>query len=103
MVVVNVVMITGGQVVAYGIDAAFANVHGGWRWMVGLGALPAAGQAFFLFFLPESRRWPVCVMRGLCAKADMEGRSAYHDPQGQHGGGAWDYDENICVRYTGAS
>ncbi|KAL1948431.1 hypothetical protein VTO73DRAFT_12506 [Trametes versicolor] len=56
MVVVNVVMITGGQVVAYGIDAAFANVHGGWRWMVGLGALPAAGQAFFLFFLPESPR-----------------------------------------------
>lgn len=82
MVVVNVVMITGGQVVAYGIDAAFANVHGGWRWMVGLGALPAAGQAFFLFFLPESRKSPVCVMRGLCAGADLEGHSAYHDPQG---------------------
>ncbi|KAI0827356.1 general substrate transporter [Trametes gibbosa] len=56
MVVVNVVLITGGQVVAYGIDAAFANVHGGWRWMVGLGAVPAAAQAMFLFFLPESPR-----------------------------------------------
>ncbi|KAH9854546.1 general substrate transporter [Lenzites betulinus] len=56
MVVVNVVMITGGQVVAYGIDAAFANVHGGWRWMVGLGAVPAAAQAIFLIFLPESPR-----------------------------------------------
>ncbi|KAI0772905.1 general substrate transporter [Trametes elegans] len=56
MVVVNVVMITGGQVVAYGIDAAFANTHGGWRWMVGLGAVPAAAQAAFLFFLPESPR-----------------------------------------------
>ncbi|KAI0672266.1 general substrate transporter [Trametes maxima] len=56
MVVVNVVLITGGQVVAYGIDAAFANTRGGWRWMVGLGAVPAALQAFFLFFLPESPR-----------------------------------------------
>ncbi|KAH9903370.1 general substrate transporter [Cubamyces lactineus] len=56
MVVVNVVMITGGQVVAYGIDAAFENTHGGWRWMVGLGAVPAALQALFLFFLPESPR-----------------------------------------------
>ncbi|KAI0356860.1 general substrate transporter [Trametes cingulata] len=56
MVVVNVVMITGGQVVAYGIDAAFENTRGGWRWMVGLGAVPAALQAGFLFFLPESPR-----------------------------------------------
>lgn len=71
--------------------------------MVGLGALPAAAQAFFLFFLPESRKCPVCVMRGLCAEADMEGGSAYHDPQGQHRGGAWDYDENICIRNPRAS
>ncbi|KAI0634311.1 general substrate transporter [Trametes polyzona] len=73
MVVVNVVMITGGQVVAYGIDAAFANVHGGWRWMVGLGAVPAAAQAVFLFFLPESprimiRRDNVEAARGTMAK-----------------------------------
>jgi hypothetical protein len=38
MVVINVVAITFGQVVAYGIDAGFANVHGGWRWMFGLAA-----------------------------------------------------------------
>lgn len=55
MVVLNVTMITLGQVIAYGIDAAFEDSHGGWRWMVGLGAIPAALQIVFLFFLPESR------------------------------------------------
>ncbi|KAI0029264.1 general substrate transporter [Vararia minispora EC-137] len=56
MVVINVVAITLGQVIAYGIDAGFANVSGGWRWMVGLGTVPAGIQLFFLFFLPESPR-----------------------------------------------
>ena len=55
MVVVNVVMITLGQVIAYAIGAAFEKVGGGWRWMVGLGAVPAAVQLVFLFILPESR------------------------------------------------
>jgi len=62
MVVLNVVMITLGQVIAYGIGAAFSQVHGGWRWMVGLGALPAALQCGFLFFLPESPR--ILLRRG---------------------------------------
>ncbi|KAH9030954.1 general substrate transporter [Lactarius hengduanensis] len=62
MVVINVVAITFGQVVAYGIDAGFANVHGGWRWMVGLGTIPASLQLIFLFFLPESPR--ILLRRG---------------------------------------
>ncbi|KIJ25722.1 hypothetical protein M422DRAFT_62206 [Sphaerobolus stellatus SS14] len=62
MVTLNVVAITGGQVIAYGIGAAFANVHGGWRWMVGLGCVPAATQTVLLFFLPESPR--ILVRRG---------------------------------------
>lgn len=61
MVVVNVVMITLGQVIAYGIDAAFYHTHGGWRWMVGLGAVPSGLQLIFLFFLPESRE---CIYFG---------------------------------------
>lgn len=52
---VSVVMITLGQVIAYGIGAGFFHVSGGWRWMVGLGAVPAGVQLVFLFFLPESR------------------------------------------------
>ncbi len=55
LVVYNVVTITLGQVIAYGIGAAFTHVHSGWRWMVGLGAVPAALQMVFLIFLPESR------------------------------------------------
>ncbi|KAF8263275.1 general substrate transporter [Lactarius quietus] len=62
MVVINVVAITFGQVVAYGIDAGFANIHGGWRWMVGLGTIPAGLQLIFLFFLPESPR--ILLKRG---------------------------------------
>lgn len=62
MVVLNVVMITLGQVIAYGIGAGFANVGGGWRWMVGLGAVPAALQLFFLFFLPESREHSILFL-----------------------------------------
>ncbi|KAF8452813.1 general substrate transporter [Boletus edulis BED1] len=62
MVVLNVVMITFGQVIAYGIDAGFANVNGGWRWMVGLSAVPAGLQLAMLAFLPESPR--ILVRRG---------------------------------------
>lgn len=57
MVVINIAMITGGQVIAYALDAGFANVSHGWRWMVGLGAVPAGLQLLFLFYLPESRWW----------------------------------------------
>lgn len=55
MVVINVVAITLGQVIAYAIDAGFTHVNGGWRWMVGLGTVPAGLQLIFLFMLPESR------------------------------------------------
>lgn len=61
MATLNVVMITAGQVVAYGIGAAFENTHGGWRWMVGLGSVPAGLQCIFLFFLPESRKCLSCT------------------------------------------
>ncbi|KAF9053866.1 general substrate transporter [Hymenopellis radicata] len=62
LVVYNVVTITLGQVIAYAIGAAFTHVHSGWRWMVGLGAVPAALQMVFLVFLPESPR--IMLMKG---------------------------------------
>lgn len=52
----NNMSITGGQVISYGIGAAFAHVGGGWRYMVGLGALPAIILAALLPFCPESPR-----------------------------------------------
>ncbi|KAJ8129027.1 hypothetical protein O1611_g4606 [Lasiodiplodia mahajangana] len=48
--------ITGGQLVSYGIGAAFAYVPGGWRYMVGGGAIPAIVLALLLLFCPESPR-----------------------------------------------
>lgn len=48
--------ITGGQLVSYGIGAAFAHVPAGWRYMVGGGAIPAIVLAALLPFCPESPR-----------------------------------------------
>lgn len=48
--------ITGGQLVSYGIGAAFSHVKGGWRYMVGGGAIPAIVLAILLLFCPESPR-----------------------------------------------
>ncbi|KAJ5334125.1 general substrate transporter [Penicillium brevicompactum] len=48
--------ITGGQLVAYGLGAGLADVSHGWRYMVGLGAVPAIILAICLRFCPESPR-----------------------------------------------
>ncbi|EEU47405.1 uncharacterized protein NECHADRAFT_35627 [Fusarium vanettenii 77-13-4] len=48
--------ITGGQLVSYGIGAGFAYVSGGWRYMVGGGAIPAIVLGALLPFCPESPR-----------------------------------------------
>lgn len=41
------------------IGASFQNVHNGWRWIVGLGALPSFVQLAAIGFLPESRMFPL--------------------------------------------
>jgi len=56
MIGLNNMSITGGQVISYGIGAAFAHVNHGWRYMVGLGAVPAILLACMLPFCPESPR-----------------------------------------------
>jgi MFS transporter, SP family, solute carrier family 2 (myo-inositol transporter), member 13 len=57
LVTVSLLFITGGQVVAYLVGWAFSDVPSGWRWMVGLGALPAIFQFVILTFMPETPRW----------------------------------------------
>ena len=57
LVTVNVMFITGGQLVAYASNLAFARLAGNWRWMLGAAALPALAQAAGLCFVPESPRW----------------------------------------------
>ncbi|KAH7040135.1 general substrate transporter [Microdochium trichocladiopsis] len=75
LVTLNVLCITLGQVVAYLVGWRFAeywdqpggdggaggdNGHGGWRWMVGLGAVPALVQGLVLLsWMPETPRWLV--------------------------------------------
>ncbi|KAF3765883.1 general substrate transporter [Cryphonectria parasitica EP155] len=62
LVTMNNLFVTLGQVIAYVVGWAFAE-HGsratGWRWMVGLGALPAILQNILVLFMPESPRWLV--------------------------------------------
>jgi SP family myo-inositol transporter-like MFS transporter 13 len=59
LVTVSALFITGGQVLAYIIGWLFSTRPHGWRWMVGLGALPAAVQFCMLFVLPETPRYLV--------------------------------------------
>ncbi|KAL4763142.1 putative MFS myo-inositol transporter [Aspergillus foveolatus] len=59
LVTILSLFITGGQVLAYIIGWLFSYVGGGWRWMVGLGMLPAVFQLFIVVALPETPRWLV--------------------------------------------
>ncbi|KAF7595415.1 hypothetical protein BBP40_006035 [Aspergillus hancockii] len=57
LVTILSLFITGGQVIAYIVGWLFSSVDGGWRWIVGLGILPAAFQLLVLVALPETPRW----------------------------------------------
>lgn len=62
LVTVNILFVTLGQMVAYVVGWLFAEYGSGgtgWRWMVGLGALPAVVQTVFVLFMPETPRWLV--------------------------------------------
>ncbi|RDW81916.1 hypothetical protein BP6252_03028 [Coleophoma cylindrospora] len=56
MISVDMIFLGGGSVLAYALDAAFANVTHGWRYMVGLGAVPSILLGVFMFWCPESPR-----------------------------------------------
>jgi SP family myo-inositol transporter-like MFS transporter 13 len=49
--------ITGGQFCSSLIDGALCEVHNGWRFMLGIAALPAIVQFVGFLSLPESPRW----------------------------------------------
>ena len=74
LVTLNVLFITLGQVVAYLIGWGFAEWGGanGWRWMVGLGGLPAGIQCLVVVMMPESPRWLVKVGRSEEAKMILQ-------------------------------
>lgn len=75
LVTINNLFVTGGQVVAYivgWIFSTYAAEETGWRWMVGLGALPAIVQAVLVAFMPETPRWLVKVGRSAEAKVVIQ-------------------------------
>ncbi|EPQ29075.1 uncharacterized protein PFL1_03364 [Pseudozyma flocculosa PF-1] len=59
LVTVNVVFITLGQVIAYGVGAGFEKISGGWRYTVAGGAIPAIVQLISMLWLPESPRFDI--------------------------------------------
>ncbi|KAI1804527.1 general substrate transporter [Daldinia bambusicola] len=82
LVTMNVLSITAGQVVAYVIGWIFSEYghpSTGWRWMVGLGALPAALQCLLLLFMPDTPRWLVKVGKSADARLVIEKTLGY-DP-----------------------
>jgi SP family myo-inositol transporter-like MFS transporter 13 len=44
LVSINVLFITGGQLLAYVVAHFFASASQGWRWMLGLSGIPAIVQ-----------------------------------------------------------
>lgn len=71
LTVINNAFITGGQFVAVLVDGAFATTPGGWRYMLGLAAIPAGVQLLGFLFLPESPRWLVSRHRLEKARAAL--------------------------------
>ncbi|KAK9236777.1 general substrate transporter [Lipomyces kononenkoae] len=59
LVVLNVLAITGGQVIAYAIGAGLSNLQNGWRVLVGLGIVPAIAQMIMFIYMPETPRYLV--------------------------------------------
>ena len=77
LVSLNQLLITVGILVAYGVGAALAPVQG-WRWMLGLAAVPSVVMLVGLVFLPESPRWLLLRRRGDDARAvlaEVQGRA----------------------------
>lgn len=57
IVTINQLYITIGIVVSYGVGYLFSHGGDGWRWMLGLGALPGIILFAGMSYLPESPRW----------------------------------------------
>jgi len=59
LVTVNNAFLTGGQFIAAVVDGAFIEIEDGWRYMLGVAAIPSILQFVAFLFLPESPRWLV--------------------------------------------
>ncbi len=64
--------VTVGILVAYLVGLAFADANEGWRWMLGLGAVPAIALVIGIVRLPSSPRWLLMVGREDDARAALQ-------------------------------
>jgi SP family galactose:H+ symporter-like MFS transporter len=67
LVSLNQLAITIGILCSFLINYAFTNIDGSWRWMFGIGLVPAILLSIGMLFLPESPRW--LVKQGLIEQA----------------------------------
>jgi MFS transporter, SP family, galactose:H+ symporter len=63
--------VTIGILVAYLVGLAFSGIDG-WRWMLGLGALPALALGIGMLQMPQSPRWLVMVGQDYAARKVLE-------------------------------
>ncbi|MGN6664481.1 MAG: sugar porter family MFS transporter [Solirubrobacterales bacterium] len=62
--------VTVGILVAYLVGLAFDGIEG-WRWMLGLGCVPALALAFGMVRMPQSPRWLVMTGDDFAARATL--------------------------------
>lgn len=62
--------VTVGILVAYLVGLAFDGIEG-WRWMLGLGCVPALALAFGMIRMPQSPRWLVMTGDDFAARATL--------------------------------
>jgi MFS transporter, SP family, galactose:H+ symporter len=63
--------VTVGILVAYLVGLAFSGIEG-WRWMLGLGAVPALALGIGMLEMPQSPRWLVMVGQDYAARKVLE-------------------------------
>lgn len=63
LVVINVLAVTGGQLIAYAIGAGIDKVHNGWRILVGLSMIPCTIQMVMFIFMPDTPRYLIMKNR----------------------------------------
>jgi len=65
--------VTIGILVAYLVGLAFDGIEG-WRWMLGLGCVPALALAFGMLRMPQNPRWLVMTGDDFAARATLSTR-----------------------------
>jgi SP family myo-inositol transporter-like MFS transporter 13 len=68
----NTFVITFGQVMAYIVNIIFSETPSGWRYMFGVGAIPAIIQLIVMPFMPESPRRMVAQNQLSLAKLTLQ-------------------------------